>query len=156
MKCATLNFPVSNVPGSKDEADILAVLETLLESNLDKNADRFGAQFTADAAVYNLAPPLVHHGIDLDEKKTWFDSWATPVELEARDFKVTLGGDIAFARGYLRMSGTKKGADYAVNFWMRETLCLERQGSEWKIVHEHTSVPFYMDASTRPAFDLQP
>lgn len=40
---------------------------------------------------------------------------------------------------------------------MRETLCLERQGSgEWKIVHEHTSVPFYMDATLRPAFDLEP
>jgi len=24
------------------------------------------------------------------------------------------------------------------------------------VVHEHTSVPFYMDASLRPAFDLKP
>jgi ketosteroid isomerase-like protein len=39
---------------------------------------------------------------------------------------------------------------------MRETLCLERQGGGWRIVHEHTSVPFYMDAALRPAFDLQP
>jgi PhnB protein len=43
-----------------------------------------------------------------------------------------------------------------VNFWMRETLCLARRGSGWRIVHEHTSVPFYMDASLRPAFDLEP
>ena len=39
---------------------------------------------------------------------------------------------------------------------MRQTLCLERHLSGWHIVHEHTSVPFYMDRSTRPAFDLQP
>ena len=25
-----------------------------------------------------------------------------------------------------------------------------------KIVHEHTSVPFYMDGTQRPAFDLKP
>jgi ketosteroid isomerase-like protein len=39
---------------------------------------------------------------------------------------------------------------------MRETLCLAREGDGWTIVHEHTSVPFYMDGSNRPAFDLEP
>jgi ketosteroid isomerase-like protein len=156
MSTATLNVPAATVSSSTDEAEIHALLETLTRSNHDKNAALFAAQFTPDAAVYNLAPPLTHHGIDLAEKQAWFDSWATPVDIEPRDFKVTVSGNIAFAHGFLRMKGTKKGADFEVNFWMRETICLERQGSEWKIVHEHTSVPFYMDASTRPAFDLKP
>jgi ketosteroid isomerase-like protein len=67
-----------------------------------------------------------------------------------------VSGDFAVCHGFMHMSGTKKGAEQAVNFWMRETLCLQRQGDGWRIVHEHTSVPFYMDASLRPAFDLQP
>ena len=156
MSTATMNVSVSNAPGSKDEADILAVVETLTSANHDKNAALFAAQFAPDAAVYNLAPPLTHQGIDLAEKQAWFDSWATPVDIEARNFKITVSGDIAFAHGFLRMSGTKKGAESTVNFWMRETLCFERQGSGWQIVHEHTSVPFYMDSSVRPAFDLVP
>lgn len=154
MSTATLNVPVSSV--SKDEADILALVESMLKANHDKDADAFAAPFAPDAAVFNLAPPLVHDGIDLLEKQAWYDSWATPVDIEARDFKVSVSGDAAFCHGYLRMSGTKKGADRPVDFWMRETLCFERIGGDWKIVHEHTSVPFYMDASTRPAFDLQP
>jgi len=103
-----------------------------------------------------IAPPLVHRGVDLEEKQEWFDSWATPVDLEGRDFKVTVSGDFAFCNGYLNMRGTKKGADFGVDFWMRETLCLERQAGRWQIVHERTSVPFYMDGSQRPAFDLRP
>ena len=39
---------------------------------------------------------------------------------------------------------------------MRATVCLRKVGGEWKIVHEHESVPFYMDGSQRPAFDLAP
>jgi ketosteroid isomerase-like protein len=156
MSTATLDVHARNVSGSEDEAAILAVVEALRQSHHDRNVALFAAQFAPSAAVYNLAPPLVHNGIDLAEKQAWFDSWATPVDLEARNFKVTASGDIAFAHGYLHMSGTKKGAAYPVNFWMRETLCLERHASGWQIVHEHTSVPFYMDASTRPAFDLQP
>ena len=151
MSTATLNVPVST-----DETQVLALIETLRQANYDKNADLFAAQFAPDAAIFNLAPPLIHHGVDLSEKQAWMDSWATPIEIDSRDLKVTVSGDFAFVHGFLRMSGTKKGADRPVSFWMRETLCLERQGSGWRIVHEHTSVPFYMDASLRPAFDLTP
>ena len=154
MSTATLNVPVSSF--SKDEGDIRDLVESMLKANHDKNAAAFAAPFAPDAAVFNLAPPLVHHGIDLKEKQAWYDSWSTPVDLESRDLKVTVSGDLAFCHGYLRMTGTKKGAEGSVSFWMRETLCFERIGGEWKIVHEHTSVPFYMDGTLRPAFDLQP
>lgn len=154
MSTATLNVAASSV--SKDEADIRDLVESMLKANHDKNATAFAAPFERDAAVFNLAPPLIHRGIDLKEKQAWYDSWATPVDLESCDLRVTVSGDLAFCHGYLRMTGTKKGAEGAVSFWMRETLCLERKGSEWKIVHEHTSVPFYMDGTFRPAFDLQP
>lgn len=155
MTTATLNAPVSTSV-STDEAAIHAVVEAMRRANHDKNAALFAAQFTPDAVIYNLAPPLVHNGVDLREKRAWFDTWEGPVGIEPRELKITVSGDIAFAHGYLRLSGIKKGAERPVAFWMRETLCLERQGEDWKIVHEHASVPFYMDASTRPAFDLKP
>ena len=153
MSSAILHVPVSN---ATDEAEILNLVERMLQANHDKDAAAFAAPFTFDAAVFNLAPPLVHHGIDLEEKQAWYESWSTPVDLESRDLKVTVSGNLAFCHGFLRMTGTKKGAEGPVSFWMRETLCLERTGSEWKIVHEHTSVPFYMDGTLRPAFDLEP
>lgn len=151
MATATLNAPVST-----DEAAILSIVETMSRAHREKDAGLFTAQYAQDAAIFNLAPPLIHLGVYLAEKQAWFDSWSTPVTIEARDMKVTVSGDLAICKGYLRMSGTKKGAEAAVNFWMRETLCLERTSDGWKIVHEHTSVPFYMDGSLRPAFDLQP
>lgn len=157
MSTATHAAPVSALtPPSKDEAAILTLIESMLTSNHDKNAAAFAAPFAPNAAVFNLAPPLIHHGIDLEEKRAWFDSWATPVTLESRNLKITVSGDLAFVHGFLRMTGTKKGAEREVDFWMRETLCLERTAGAWQIVHEHTSVPFYMDATLRPAFDLQP
>ena len=153
MSSAILHVPISN---AADDAEILNVIQNLRQAHLDKNVALFAAQFAPNAAIYNLAPPLEHHGVDIQEKQAWFDSWATPIDIDSRDFKITLSGDFAFCHGYLRMRGTKKGADFGVDFWMRETLCLERIGDEWKIVHEHTSVPFYMDATLRPAFDLEP
>jgi len=157
MATATLSVRSDQTArATEDEAAVLAVVETLRKAHLDKNAGLFAAQFSPDADIFNLAPPLVHHGVDLREKQAWMDSWTTPIEIDSRDLKVTVSGDFAFVHGYLRLSGTKRGAEGSVSFWMRETLCLERQGSEWRIVHEHTSVPFYMDGTFRPAFDLNP
>ena len=40
--------------------------------------------------------------------------------------------------------------------WFRHTMGFRKIGNEWKIAHEHESVPFYMDGSFRAAIDLQP
>jgi ketosteroid isomerase-like protein len=39
---------------------------------------------------------------------------------------------------------------------MRSTLCFRRDGDEWKIVHAHTSLPFYPGPEFKAAIDLQP
>ena len=141
---------------AQDELAILAVIEGMAKARYDKNPRAIAAPYTPDAVIFNLAPPLVHRGIDIAETQAWLDTWDGPIEIEARDFHVTVSGDAAFCHGYMRMAGSKKGVDQRVTFWMRETLCLSRKADTWQITHEHTSVPFYMDGSLRPAFDLNP
>jgi len=140
----------------KDEAEIRAVIERLHQAHYDKDVQAIAASYAQDAAIFNLAPPLSHQGIDLKEKQAWLDSWDGPIELKPSDLSITISGDLAFCHCYLRMIGDKKSAPQRVDFWMRGTLCLSRGAGSWRIVHEHTSVPFYMDGSSRPAFDLKP
>lgn len=155
MTSATLNES-STQQASKDRSAILAVIDRMSKAHHDKSVAVFAAAYNPGAAIFNLAPPLVHHGIDPTEKQAWFDTWEGPITIEPRDFRITVSGDTAFAYGYMRLSGIKIGADQPVNFWMRETLCLQRKEDKWHIVHEHASVPFYMDETLHPAFDLQP
>jgi ketosteroid isomerase-like protein len=156
MSTATLQTPVNRPPVTKDEVDILALLETRRQAHRDKDGAAIAVLYSPDAAYFSLAPPLTHHGVDPQEKQAWLDSWETPVEIESRDFNLTVSGDFAFGHGFLRLSGTKRGAEGKVDFWMRSTLCFQRQRGGWQIIHDHASVPFYMDGSLRPAFDLQP
>jgi ketosteroid isomerase-like protein len=141
---------------TRDERRIRDTIAALHRAHLTHDAQAATALYTEDAEVFNLAPPLIHQGVNVEEKQAWMDSWATPIEIVPHDLKITVGGDFAFARCLLQMSGTKKGAEGAVRFWMRGTMEFERIRGSWRIVHEHTSVPFYMDGSFRPAFDLQP
>ena len=144
------------VYSARDESRIREMLQNLHRAHEEKDASAITAPYAEDAEVFNLAPPLTHHGRDRQETQAWLDTWATPIEISARDLEIKVIGDFAFVHGFLHMHGTKNGADHPVDFWMRETLLLERRRGSSQIVHEHTSVPFYMDASTRPAFDLQP
>jgi ketosteroid isomerase-like protein len=139
-----------------DEAEILALGGALHKAHLEKSPDGIAAPYAPHAVIYDLEPPLSHDGISVERKRQWLETWATPIELIAQNFKVTVSGDHAYGYGYLRLSGTKKGVDHPVSFWMRATMLFERIDGAWRIVHEHNSVPFYMDGSLRPAFDLEP
>ena len=91
---------------SRDEDEILALLDALRQAHHDKDAAAIAAAYTDDAIICDLAPPLYHRGVDVKEKQAWLDSWEGPIDLEPRDFSLTISGDIAYTQGYLRMSGT--------------------------------------------------
>jgi ketosteroid isomerase-like protein len=147
---------VRNDRTQQDKTAVLDVVAGMAKARYEKSARGIAAPYDEDAAIFSLAPPLVHHGVDLDATQAWLDTWDGPITIEPRDFEVKVIGDLSFCFGYMRMEGQKKGGEKRSNFWMRETLCLERNGETWRIMHEHTSVPFYMDGSLRPAFDLEP
>jgi ketosteroid isomerase-like protein len=141
---------------SRDEAEILTLLEGVRKAHYDKSGAAIAAAYSNDAIVCDLSPPLAHYGVNGAAKQAWLDTWEGPVELEPRDVTVTLSGDVAVVQGFTRMSGKPKAAPQPISFWLRDTICLSRERGAWKISHHHASVPFYMDGSLRPAFDLAP
>ena len=141
---------------TRDEDAILALLTSLRQAHHDKDAAAIANCYAADAVICDLSPPLAHHGVDVAEKQAWLDSWDGPIDLEPRDGRLTIDGNTAVMQGYTRMSGRPKAAGRPISFWLRDTICLKRGTAGWRIAHLHSSVPFYMDGSLRPAFDLQP
>jgi PhnB protein len=103
---------------------------------------------------YSLAPPLKNVG-GKDALAGWFATWDGPIGLELKDLKVTAADEVGFASGLVHMTGRKTDGE-AADLWHRMTFGLKRVRGAWKIVHEHSSVPFYMDGSFRAAVDLKP
>jgi ketosteroid isomerase-like protein len=145
-----------NAPAATAETEILALIAALHQAHHDKNAAGIAAPYAPHAVIYDLEPPLAHDGISVERKRNWLATWDTPIDLKPGKIKLVISGDHAYGYGFLCMSGTPKSAGRPVSFWMRVTYAFERTGGAWRIVHQHDSVPFYMDGSLRPAFDLQP
>lgn len=140
------------------EAEIRKVIERQAQAIHDKDAKAAVACYAPDSVTFNLAPPLqdaVSGAAAEAGLNEWFATWRGPIGYETRDVAITATDDLAFAHGFVRISGTK--VDGGRNeVWVRQTLCLRKFGGAWKIAHEHMSVPFYMDGSYRAAVDLQP
>lgn len=132
--------------------DIFTALE---RGHADKDAQAILACYTPDALIYNLAPPLQGRGLDRGDTEAWLATWEGPVRVSSADAELEEGADLAWSTALNRMRGRKTDGE-TVDLWFRATLCFRKFEDGWLIVHEHTSVPFYMDGSNRASTDLQP
>jgi ketosteroid isomerase-like protein len=89
-----------------------------------------------------------------DSVTAWLAGWDGPIQIDVRDVNLIVGGDMAFASALNRMRGRQSGEGQ--DLWYRTTMCLRKTDRRWRIVHDHSSVPFYMDGSYRAAVDLKP
>ena len=140
------------------KAEIRALIEERAAALRRKDAKGFVARQAADYALYSLysmGSPLAADQANVEEVDAWFATWQGPIGYEIHGLGVAADGDVAFCHGFARMSGTKTDGE-AVDLWFRLTLGLRRAADGWTIVHEHESVPFYMDGSLRAAVDLKP
>jgi uncharacterized protein (TIGR02246 family) len=144
-----------NISKASDEEQIRALINEWAKTLRAKDVDGVLAPFAADIVIFDLAPPLRSTGADPNGLQAWFSTWESPLGYEIRDLNITAGSDAAFCHCLSRLSGTK-GNGEKHELWFRQTFCFRKIGGAWKIVHQHESVPFYMDGSYRAAVDLKP
>jgi ketosteroid isomerase-like protein len=148
---------MSNVErDSRSEKAVLDCIERWTTSLRAKDVDGVMSHYEDGALAFDLAPPLQHRGGEIRKGlEAWFPTWDGPIGYELRDLAVVATSEIAFAHGLARLTGKRTDGE-RTDVWFRTTVCMRRAGSEWRIVHEHSSVPFYMDGSYRAAVDLRP
>ncbi|MDT7729138.1 MAG: hypothetical protein QOI21_5714 [Actinomycetota bacterium] len=144
---------------SQDEAQIRELITGQVTAMAKADAEWLVGRYAPEIVRYDLAPPLRHTGtgvLDPGGLKNWFATFDGPVHTEIRDLSITAGDDVAFCHSLNSMSATPQGAPGGFTMWFRATVCLRKIDREWKITHEHTSTPFYMDGSFKAATDLKP
>lgn len=147
-------MPIENVKALA-EAQLRALIDDWAKAVRAKDVDGVMAHCAPDSVTFDLAPPLVSTGAHATGLQAWFSTWQGPIGYEIRDLNITAGDDAAFCHSLNRLSGTKTDGEEA-DVWFRQTLCFRNIRGEWRITHQHESVPFYMDGSYRAAVDLKP
>lgn len=140
------------------DSEIHRLIDDRAKAIRDRDATAAVSYYAEDVVNFDLAPPLAYRGseaTDPRELQGWFDSWAGPIELAFDRLAIRSDGDLAFAHGLLHMAGPRTDGSMT-DVWVRMTLCFERRGQDWKILHEHQSFPTQMDGSGLSASGLKP
>jgi uncharacterized protein (TIGR02246 family) len=139
-----------------DEADIRRRIESWAQALRAKDVRGVVSHYAPDVVAFDLAPPLQHRGDELRKGlEAWFPTFDGPIGYDIRDLMITAGDEVAFSRSLNRITG-KRTSGETTDVWVRATVCFRKIDGQWMVVHEHASVPFYMDGSYRAAVDLAP
>jgi len=138
-----------------DEAKIRTLIDERANALRNKDARGVISHHAEDFIQFSLAPPLVATDANVRGFEAWFATWQGQLGYELCDLTVAVGDGIAFSHSLNRMTGTKTDGQKP-DLWFRQTLCFRKINGAWAVVHEHESVPFYMDGSFRAAIDLKP
>ncbi len=127
-----------------DEVRIKALLENWADAVRRHDLPAILAHHAPDMVMFDLPPPLQCKGIEA-YKQTWdlmFRYHKPGAGFDFRELSVTAGADVAFAAAIMWC-----GPDSSPNpadkdgFLFRLTVCLRKVDGDWRIAHEHHSVP---------------
>jgi len=136
---------------------IRRIIDRRLAAMRAKDAKAALADLAPDVVAFEMVPPLsLPPGAarDLEGFSAWLETFQE-IDVEVRDLVIEAEGDLGFSRSLNHLKGSRTGGQQ-IDLWMRSTLCFRREQGAWKIVHAHTSVPFYPGPEAKAALDLQP
>jgi uncharacterized protein (TIGR02246 family) len=102
------------------------------------------AHHEPDIVMFDVPPPLQSRGID-EYTKTWdlfFTCHKPSQAFDIEELAIVAGGDVAFAFAIIRC-GASAANDQgdAGGLLFRLTIGLRKVDGDWRIAHEHHSVP---------------
>ena len=141
----------------RQESEIRERIDAWAKALRAKNLDDLMSFYTPDFVAFDLPPPLRVEGAEPHRSglEQWFRTWSGKIGFDMRELAVETGDGLAFSRSLNHMHG-KRTDGTETDVWVRATVGFRKIDGEWMVVHEHVSVPFYMDGSFKAAVDLTP
>jgi ketosteroid isomerase-like protein len=128
-----------------DEAVIRALMDAWTEAVRSRDIDKLMEHYAPDVVVFDLTQAsYVGAARYRQNMEGWFSAWQGPILCERRDLTITAGSDVAFSCSLTHNSGTGPGGE-KIDFWVRVTVGFRKIDGQWKVTHEHVSMPFDME-----------
>lgn len=127
---------------SRQEGKIRELLHAWINAFERKDADAMASFYAWNAVVYDLMPPYKTKGREniRDGWNTYLTYFPASFKLEYHDVDLHVAGDTAFLFALHRFR-TDPSDHFFGQTWVRKTVGYRRIDDQWKIFHEHVSLP---------------
>ncbi|GAA4535223.1 YybH family protein [Amycolatopsis samaneae] len=131
-------------------AEITDLVRARAEAVRAKDVAALLGRYDENVVLFDAVGELRERGVAAERARlvAWFAAYDGPITLTIRHIEVAASDGIAFAHYVFQVRGTMTDGT-AVSMWVRSTVGFRATAGVWRIVHEHSSVPF--DAATGEA-----
>lgn len=135
---------------------IKALIDQRVKAVRAKDVDASVSAYARDLLLFDVVNPLRSAGSASAGARAseWFSSFEGPIGFRMCELTISAGEDVAFSYS-LNQVNAKKLDGGTLEMWWRATVCYCKIGGEWKVTHEHNSVPFDVQTG-KAALDLKP
>lgn len=125
------------------EQEIRAVLDRWVHATCTKHLEGIMACYAPDVRAFDAIAQLQFKGAEAYRKHWEYCLGFVNGEMlfEIHDPDIVVREDIAFSYFLATCGCTDKSGKQQIG-WTRGTVCLRKTDGEWRIVHEHYSMPF--------------
>lgn len=125
------------------EQEIRAVLDRWVQSTCTKDLDGIMACYAPDVRAFDAIARLQFKGVEAYRKHWEHCLGFVDGEMlfEIHEPTIVVRDDIAFSHFLATCGCTDENGEEQIG-WTRGTVCLRKTKGEWRIVHEHYSMPF--------------
>ncbi|SDE97893.1 Ketosteroid isomerase homolog [Bradyrhizobium brasilense] len=119
------------------ETEIRTLIDAWTDAVRRQDYPGIFAHHDPDIVMFDVPPPLQSRGLD-EYRKTWdlFFRYHRPsYAFDIEEITITAGDDVAFAVAVMRCGPPD------ATFQFRLTIGLRKVAGEWRVIHEHHSVP---------------
>jgi uncharacterized protein (TIGR02246 family) len=134
---------MTNAQRTKDEAAIRELIARWSRAVEANDAAAIVEAYTPQTVLYDAIPP--YRTVDAAAIRVIWDNvfpyFPDTFRSEHRDLTAEVDGDVAVVFGLHHF--VPEPADHPCGAtWMRATACYRRIDGQWRVAHEHVSVPF--------------
>jgi uncharacterized protein (TIGR02246 family) len=125
-----------------NEAVIKQLIENWAEAVRKEDINAILANHSEDILMFDVPEPLQSKGMAA-YKKTWdaYFAWSQHSGVfDIEECKITAGSDVAYCHAIIRCAGKGSNGE-KTEYMVRLTICLAKVKGQWKITHEHHSIP---------------
>lgn len=138
------------------EFEVHQFLEEFAGAIRSGNLDRIISFYSSDIVAFACPAPLENRGIG-HYRATWESSFVSnfsfPIECSFEKQKMMVSGELSVCHSLFELNAQTVKGEMA-HHWLRSTIVVQRVNGEWKITHEHNSVP--VDEDGKGMLDLGP
>ena len=126
---------------SEDEATLLELIAQWAKAVREENLAGIRANHDPDILMFDVPPPFLSRGLEayMATWKIFYASQARPIAFDLEEVEITAGSDVAFATAIGHCDYVEYGKKTDLKF--RLTMGFRKKDGQWRIVHEHHSVP---------------